>query len=794
MRKTFVTLIIGLIYLNSFSQKSVISPKFSATTASYVNITGIELNDTITALNFEVDYFPGWWINVSSDKTFIRESKGGKKLYVKRSEGITLNKNHNTPASGKNIYTLYFPPIDKTVETIDYEEERWKIFDIEIVPQKHISVTPESLQGNWLRTDGSNEWVYGFYNNLVICDNEFWDKVMITNKGKDYHVSLQKDGKAKELFMRLAKNNRVYIGIEPNKMELFSRDKTVRPGYLIKNDEEFRLPVFKNDTAVYKGYIKGYHPKMDKTGMVYVDDIISQKQNSNLITINPDGTFIVKCQMINPQDVYVRIMGAAESIYLEPGKTTVHFIDASEYTVPVKNYLDIKKRERKSLFMGDDARVNTDLQATDSIYYFDNEKVQKQILDMDAVQYKSFCLDVMKKEQESLSKYVANHQISKKALKFRQLQIPYRAYQNIFSFNMTRESAYRVKNKIPRDQREIPLVREELKPDFYKFIDPKELNNSISLVSGGAYNTLINRILFADCVIPPVGYMFIALSDTLKANGAKLSSYEQELLKKLSVCKTNACIQAVQIQDSIIMRQLFVKYRSLINSVSKNAYNQIFRKNLQHYFGISDGLVNEIKYAQHMSAIMKGSYKPLTDDLKRGVKENIKTDFIVDYLMLLSKAKEDEVARKIANNKDKAGFIVNETPKTEGDKLFEAIVQKYKGKVVFVDFWATWCGPCKAGIERMKPLKEELKGKDIVFVYLTNETSPIDTWNMMIPDIKGEHYRVKNDEWNYFQSRFKINGIPHYVLVNKAGEVVQNSIYFASSNNELSNYINQYLK
>jgi len=33
---------------------------------------------------------------------------------------------------------------------------------------------PQSLQGNWLKTDGSNEWVYGIYDSLVICDNEFW--------------------------------------------------------------------------------------------------------------------------------------------------------------------------------------------------------------------------------------------------------------------------------------------------------------------------------------------------------------------------------------------------------------------------------------------------------------------------------------------------------------------------------------------------------------------------------------------------------------------------------------------
>lgn len=124
-RGLFLTLA-SLISLLSFSQTVIDNPKFSATTAGYVKITKIELHDTVTIIDFEVDYKPKWWIQVMEDETYIQNSKGGEKLYVESARGIKLNEQHNTPESGKNIYTLYFPPIDKSIETIDFMQKQWK--------------------------------------------------------------------------------------------------------------------------------------------------------------------------------------------------------------------------------------------------------------------------------------------------------------------------------------------------------------------------------------------------------------------------------------------------------------------------------------------------------------------------------------------------------------------------------------------------------------------------------------------------------------------------------------------
>jgi thiol-disulfide isomerase/thioredoxin len=181
--------------------------------------------------------------------------------------------------------------------------------------------------------------------------------------------------------------------------------------------------------------------------------------------------------------------------------------------------------------------------------------------------------------------------------------------------------------------------------------------------------------------------------------------------------------------------------------------------------GTDKGLLFDLIQAK-MYGEQLGKLKFYTD----AEKKEIKTVFAQQpqYAEALL-AVNEKLIQLVASGKS----LTNEVPDVADAQLFDAILAKYKGKTVLFDFWATWCGPCMQAMETIKPLKEELKGKDVVFVYLTGPSSPIGTWYKKIPDIHGEHYRVSDSQWKALSKQFDIQGIPTYLVYDKNGTQLQ---------------------
>jgi thiol-disulfide isomerase/thioredoxin len=97
----------------------------------------------------------------------------------------------------------------------------------------------------------------------------------------------------------------------------------------------------------------------------------------------------------------------------------------------------------------------------------------------------------------------------------------------------------------------------------------------------------------------------------------------------------------------------------------------------------------------------------------------------------------------------------------------------FQNKALFIDFWATWCGPCIQEFPKSKKLHENTKDLPIEFVYLcTSEGSDAEKWKTKIAEfeLSGTHIYVDKKIMTEFMEMFSWSGFPSYVLINTKGE------------------------
>lgn len=136
---------------------------------------------------------------------------------------------------------------------------------------------------------------------------------------------------------------------------------------------------------------------------------------------------------------------------------------------------------------------------------------------------------------------------------------------------------------------------------------------------------------------------------------------------------------------------------------------------------------------------------------------------------------EQQIAEELAGNES---VFFKKYDDVAPENILQTILDNYKGKAVLIDMWATWCGPCRAGHKTMAPLKEELKGRNIKFIYITPPSSPPTTWLEMIKDIDGDHYYLTEEQNHYILSHFESEGIPTYAIYDTKGHQTYKSIGF----------------
>lgn len=112
----------------------------------------------------------------------------------------------------------------------------------------------------------------------------------------------------------------------------------------------------------------------------------------------------------------------------------------------------------------------------------------------------------------------------------------------------------------------------------------------------------------------------------------------------------------------------------------------------------------------------------------------------------------------------------------QGARLtFDDLLRRHKGKVVYVDFWASWCVPCREALPHSLKLRNALKDQPIVFVYLSIDKAPA-PWRAATDQENltayRENYLVVNYQTADFMRQQKLTSIPRYMVFDKTGKLV----------------------
>lgn len=120
----------------------------------------------------------------------------------------------------------------------------------------------------------------------------------------------------------------------------------------------------------------------------------------------------------------------------------------------------------------------------------------------------------------------------------------------------------------------------------------------------------------------------------------------------------------------------------------------------------------------------------------------------------------------------------------DGNQIsWDNLISRYKGKIVYVDIWASWCGPCRAQAPAYQALKTKFTADSVVFLSISIDAESND-WKDALSDL-GEasdpnNFLLLDGHHSGLNATLHIKGVPRYVLIDKSGKMADKDAPFPS--------------
>lgn len=795
----FLLLVSGIV-----SAQTIDNPPFKARSGSISNITRIERTPENTRVYIHAIFRPHWWIMESGDN-YLEDAATGEKYMFKSAEGIELKKEVYMPDSGTMDYVLVFEPLPAETQIIHYispSDSEGNIYDLSLVPQKKKDVSPLAvIKGNWFKTDGSGSWEYGIYDSISILNNRIYTNENIRKKGKRVEMTLKEKQSHQEVTLAFTPQKDGTCKIQRKGGEIFVYSKERTPVTFVAAETDFQQ-FFRQDSTYLQGYIDGYDPRLGfDTGLIYLSNELTREDYPTVIQIAPDGSFTCRFIINHPIESSVVLGHNWIPFYIEPGQTITMYIDweavmahsrARDHYFPIRN----------TAYMGPSASLSYLLKDFNNLISYRYEDLSKSQKTLTPDQYKEHMKPIIAKWKHVADSISQIYQPSLKAVHLIKNKVDLQTGSILFDFLTSRD--YYAKQDTTNQALK---VKED--DSYYSFLKEMPLNDAVALANTDA-GTFINRFEYMNILQKASPYQLPTPSDSidytypskslltfLKEKGVKLNKEQEAIrLRHEKLAGTTAKVIIKQLMnENEKTASLFEKELKLVQEYaalylgkkekSQQDKDRFFINMNRKYDFKKDSLITQLYNIPNPLLWQITKIRSLDFNLENIKDSEIANQYVDSIKEIFTEPFLIAEAERILEKKHPEVMVKSyQLPEGKATEIFRNIIKNHAGKVLFVDFWATTCAPCRGGIEATADLRKKYKNHpEFQFIYITSQKeSPENAYKEYVEkNLKGEAcYYVSETEFNYLRQLFQFNGIPHYELVEKDGSISKE--YFSSYN------------
>ncbi len=759
--KFVITLLFALsCFTASWARKSVVWDKPLTTfnmITQLLSISKVEYCDTATVLTLHMENLAGREISFSSEAMLQAD---GKDYKIKGIKDYPLNEGFTVPQSGELHFV--FEPLPKDVKSVTFNMPG--AFIINDIRDRYAK--KEDVTDTYWRNDKTGDWLIGFSKDKVIYDSRVWN-ITARNKDKYGEAIIAKDGADQLLVDVLKEKKGKRIILINNTLSNCSQiTGSYLPDYPI-HDNTAKLAdngYCSGDSITIIGWYKDMPQEMrDLSGEFEASYscIFNNSEKMYSAKIDSLGFFTLRMPVDNSQMLYCDWHRSNVALVAEPGET--YFL--------LKDFA-----EDKTLVMGRNARLQNEWLGNYLASTRANGNYQMLPEMGGAMLYLANCdslknealaiVDALCKEHPTLSArtvnlfrnvilsstgrslmqgrfMVQNYNLPQEYVDYvtencwNKIEGPYTALGNIYT-TFIRDYSDHVLSHLPEP--------DEM-PSIYAL---KRVNREGKITLSDADLTLIGK--------------HAAVFQSFKKNLAGApDSLKQKVIDEYNnsdmVTKINEIFARDGVQDAVVPILNTYDYERLLAVTDSLGWNKTQQ---------------DIALAKQIYEIIDHERKPLAQYLLDFADANIQHDAAKQIIHELNDKYVAIGKRTLSAENLKSNDDVKDL--SEGEQILRKIIEPYRGKLVLLDVWGTWCGPCKEALSHSQEEYERLKDYPIIYLYLAN-SSPEENWKNVIKEynITGDnvvHYNLPADQQKAVENYLQIYAFPTYKLFDQQGNLL----------------------